>query len=100
MKTTAVGRREFLAGLAGSFAFIGNSSRASQPAPRTTPRIRFAVIGLNHAHINGMTDAVIRGGGELVAVYAKEPELAAAFVKRYPQAKIARSEQEVLDSDV
>jgi predicted dehydrogenase len=35
-----------------------------------------------------------------VAVYAKEPELAAAYVKRFPQAKVARSEQEVLESDV
>src|SRR4029079_9223659 len=30
----------------------------------------------------------------------KEPELAAAYVKRFPQATVARSEQEVLDSDV
>jgi predicted dehydrogenase len=58
------------------------------------------VIGLNHSHINGMSRAVIRGGGELVAVYAKEPELTAAFIKQFPQAKQARSEQEILESDV
>ena len=33
----------------------------------------------------------------LAAVYAREPELVAAFTKRYPQAKAARSEQEILD---
>ena len=42
----------------------------------------------------------MRGGGELVSVYAKEPDLAAAFVKRYPQAKLAGGEKEILDSDV
>ncbi len=66
----------------------------------TTPvaaRIRFAVIGINHGHINSQVGAVIRGGGEFVSFYAKEPDLAADFAKRYPQAKLARSEQEVLD---
>ncbi len=96
MKTTALGRREFLAGLAGSFAFIGNPSRVWQPAPR----IRFAVIGLNHSHINSQTEAVLRGGGELVSVYAKEPALLAAFTKRFPQAKPAGSEREILESNV
>jgi predicted dehydrogenase len=100
MKTTPVGRREFLTGLAGSFAMVGHSRGGWQPAPRTPPRIRFAVIGLNHGHINGMTDAVLRGGGDLVAVYAEEPELAAAFVKKYPQAKPAGSEREILESNV
>jgi predicted dehydrogenase len=59
--------------------------------------IRFAAIGLNHGHINGQVETVIRGGGELVSFYAKEPDLAAAFSKRFPQAKLARSEQEILD---
>ena len=60
-------------------------------------RIRFSVIGINHGHIYSQVEAVIRGGGELVSLYAKEPDLAAAFVKRYPQVKQAKSEQEVLD---
>lgn len=60
-------------------------------------RIRFSVIGINHGHINGQTDAMLRNGGELVSFYAKESDLAAAFAKRYPQAKLARSEKEVLE---
>ena len=64
---------------------------------RARPRIRFGVIGLNHGHINGQTEAVIRGGGELVWVYAKEADLLAAFTKRFPQARAARSEQEILE---
>ena len=72
---------------------------AQEPAPRPAgpPRIRFAAIGMNHGHIYGQTEAVIRGGGQLVSFYAKEPELAEAFRKRFPQAKLARSEQEILD---
>lgn len=61
------------------------------------PLIRFSAIGLNHGHIYGQVDTVIRGGGELVSFYAKEPELVAAFSKRYPQAKPARSENEILE---
>jgi predicted dehydrogenase len=60
-------------------------------------RIKFSVIGLNHGHINGQTRAVIGGGGELVSFYAKEPDLVAAFSKEFPQAKLARSEKEVLE---
>lgn len=59
--------------------------------------IRFSAIGLNHGHIYGQVETVIRGGGELVSFYAKEPDLIAAFSKRYPQAKLARSEKEILE---
>ena len=34
--------------------------------------IKFGVIGMNHGHIYGMVKALIQGGGEMVAVYAKE----------------------------
>ena len=98
-------RRGFLTTSAASLAAAFAASRAAaaparqaaaEPAARAA-RIRFAAIGMNHGHINGQTDAVIRGGGELVSFYAKEPELAAAYGKRYPQAKLARSEQEILE---
>jgi predicted dehydrogenase len=65
------------------------------PAP-LPPRIKFSVIGMNHGHIYGQVEAVTRGGGELVSFYAKEPDLASAFQKRYPQAKQAQSEAEIL----
>ncbi len=63
------------------------------------PRIRFAVIGMNHGHIYGQVESIIRGGGQLVQFYAKEPDLTAAFAKRYPQAKLARSEKEILEDN-
>jgi predicted dehydrogenase len=60
-------------------------------------RIKFAVINIDHPHIYGMTDAIKRGGGELVALYAKQPDLTAAFLKTYPEAKAAGSEREILE---
>ncbi len=59
--------------------------------------IRFSVIGLNHGHIYGMVNSLIEGGGTLIAVYAKEPDLLKQFTKRYPKAKIAKSEDEIID---
>jgi len=60
-------------------------------------RIKFGVININHPHIYGMTQAIKRGGGELVALYAKEPELVADYLKAYPEAKLAKSENEILE---
>jgi len=70
---------------------------ATPAAPARPARIKFAAIGLNHGHINGQVDSVKRGGGQLVSFYAKETDLAEAFAKRYPEAKLARSEQEILE---
>lgn len=81
-------------------AQMSGADTVAQQAPtrRTTPgRIRFSVVGLNHGHITSMTSAVIRGGGDLAFVYAKEPELVAAFTKQFPTARVARSEAEVLE---
>lgn len=61
------------------------------------PKILFSVVNINHSHIYGMVDAVTRGGGQLVSVYAKEPDLLAAFVKKYPAVKTATSEREILE---
>ncbi len=59
--------------------------------------VRFGVCGMSHDHIYGMVEAMIRGGGTLVSVYAGEPERAAAFAKRFPQAKVVSTEDAVLD---
>lgn len=66
---------------------------------RSAPKesIRFSVIGLNHGHIYGMVDSLIGGGGTLVAVYSREPELLPGFTKRYPTAKVAKSEEEIIE---
>ena len=61
------------------------------------PKILFSVIGINHGHIYGMVDAIMRGGGQLMSVYAKEADLLDAFVKKYPQVKAVKEEREILE---
>ena len=77
----------------------GHPTEETNEPPRQldNPRIKFSVIGINHAHIYSQVDAVIRGGGQMVSLYAKEPDLVAAFTKRYPQVKLANSENEILE---
>ncbi|RYE01992.1 MAG: Gfo/Idh/MocA family oxidoreductase [Sphingomonadales bacterium] len=66
------------------------------PDPAAKHRIDFAAIGMDHAHIYGMCDAVIRGGGTLKSYYTADPKQIEAFGKRYPGAKLARGEEEIL----
>ena len=67
------------------------------PESAPTETINFAVCGMSHDHIYGMTDAIIRGGGKLVAWYGKEDNKIARFGKRYPDAKRVMSEDAILD---
>jgi predicted dehydrogenase len=99
MSKPSVDRREFLRDLAGSAAALAivPATAQAQPARTGPPKLRFAVIGINHSHINSQVNAVLRGGGELVSVFAKEPDLLAGFTKTFPQAKTARSENEILE---
>jgi len=108
-------RRDFLraAGLAGIFSSSAamaqaNSSQGISGAgtvdPANTSRaeitpthhIRFSAIGLDHAHIYGMTRAILRGGGELVSFFAQDPAQIAAFRKEFGDVKLASSEDEIL----
>jgi predicted dehydrogenase len=98
-------RRRFLsssavAAAAGAWTWRRPRVAATQspaPAPVRPARIRFGVIGLNHGHIYGQVAATIAGGGELVSYFGEEPDLASAFAKQYPQAKLGRSAREVLE---
>ena len=108
MKSKLQPRRDFIrttaaaAGLAlfnSHYASATETLLAPPPPPPADPRIRFSVININHNHIYGMVDAVTRGGGQLVAFYAKEANLVAEFGKRYPQAKLAGSQQEILEDN-
>ncbi len=85
-------------GLASLAAYKTFESGAAEMAPYVGPaRIKFSVIGINHGHIYSQVESVIRGGGEFVSFYAKEPDLAAAFAKRYPQAKQVTDEKQILE---
>lgn len=104
-------RRNFIkdtAAVAAGMAFLPAISSAAAPKVVYEParnitekvfenRIKFSVIGINHSHIYGMIGAVMKGGGELVSYYIKEAALAAQFAKRYPKAKQAASEDEILN---
>jgi predicted dehydrogenase len=71
---------------------------AATPTQDGTPQhsVRFAVIGLDHSHINSIADTIQRSGGELAAVYSANPVALAAFQKRFG-ARAARSEDEILN---
>ncbi|MBQ8162180.1 MAG: Gfo/Idh/MocA family oxidoreductase [Clostridia bacterium] len=56
----------------------------------------FSAAHLDHGHIYGMTNALLEAGGTLRYVYDPDEEKVARFLKTYPQAKAARSEEEVL----
>jgi predicted dehydrogenase len=118
MKRAKGDRRKFIkdsvtsvAGLALMSALPSEKARAHEPKSviperhtnsvivRAAPRIRFSVIGINHDHIHGQIAATQRGGGDLISFFAKEPELAANFAKRYPQAKAALDEKEILEDN-
>jgi len=113
MPNDQVGRRQFIKGITASAAVISAAENAfgldmerniryeqnaeQAGTAKAPPKIKFAVIGINHYHIYSQTEAVLRGGGELVSLYAKEPDLSEAFLKRFSQAKVARSENEILE---
>jgi predicted dehydrogenase len=81
-------------------AIPGLAAAATHTAPksgRSAARLRFSVVGANHDHIHGMIGAVARGGGELVSYHIREPEIAATFARRYPNAKAVADERAVLD---
>jgi len=97
--------RRLLLKAAGSTAFALQSAGqvthevAAGPPQQQPPAhtIRFAVIGLDHSHINGITDTIRRSGGQLVSVHSTNAEALAAFQKRYAGVKVARSEDEILN---
>jgi predicted dehydrogenase len=100
-------RREILeaaglgsAALMAAMAMAPGEARAETltAVPEEAPKhhIRFAVCGISHDHIHGMMGAVQRGGGELVSWWGEEPDKRAEFLRRYPGAKAARTQDEVL----
>jgi predicted dehydrogenase len=120
MSTDSVGRRAFLKsaaggvlGSAGAMAGFSEMAFGMEPgegrvvhevlepaqdagaAPKYS--IKFAVCGMSHDHIYGMVGAVQRGGGVLVAAYGAEPDKLAGFTKRFPDVKMVKSEDEILN---
>jgi len=65
----------------------------------TQPTLRFSAIGLNHAHIYGQTNLLLRAGAELASFFAPEPELVAQYSQTYPQARLTRGQGEILEDE-
>src|SRR3954453_6985327 len=61
------------------------------------PTIRFSVIGINHNHIYGQVNLLLRAGAELVDFFAGEPDLAADFARAFPQANQVASAAAILE---
>ncbi|HZG56761.1 Gfo/Idh/MocA family oxidoreductase [Paenibacillus sp.] len=61
----------------------------------------FAATALEHGHIYGQTNGLLEAGGTLKWVYDPDPKKVEAFVAKYPQARVARDLDEILqDADV
>ena len=61
--------------------------------------IRFAVIGINHAHIYGQVDCLLGAGAKLVGFHAPEDDLAKQFGERYPQAPRLADRRRLLEDE-
>lgn len=102
MNPFSLNRRKFIkdsSKAAAGITILSSFHSTIFPGKQHTPKIRFSVININHGHIYGMVDAITRGGGQLVSFYAKEPELVAAFSKRYPSVKLTRNQKEILEDN-
>ena len=68
-----------------------------KPCPVVKPgEFLFSAAHLDHGHIYGMVGALIEAGGTLKSVYDPQPERLAKFLKTYPQAETAPSEEALL----
>jgi len=73
---------------------------APMPAPVVDPGdLVFAAVGLDHGHIYGMCEGLIGAGATLGWVFDPDPAKVEAFVERFPDVRVARTEAEVLDDD-
>ncbi len=59
--------------------------------------IRFAAIGLNHSHIFGQVELLLRQGAEFVAFHSPEDDLAVPFAERFPQARRVADRRAILE---
>jgi predicted dehydrogenase len=60
-------------------------------------RFFIAAVALDHGHIYGMCNGLTEAGAALKWVYDPDPAKVEAFLAKFPQARAARSEAEVLD---
>ena len=75
-----------------------NYAPVGKPQPVVKPgEFVFAAAHLDHGHIYGQTNGLLEAGATLKWVFDPDAEKLKAFLKSYPQAKTARSLEEILD---
>src|SRR5260370_12774344 len=66
----------------------------------TMSKVRFAAIGLNHFHIYGQIDLMLREGAELAAYCGEEEKFFdRPFAKHYPQARRVEDVRRILEDE-
>ena len=77
-----------------------NYAPRGKPSPVVQPgEFVFAAAHLDHGHIYGQCNGLLEAGAELKWVYDPDEKKVAAFQAKYPQAKAARSLDEILADD-
>lgn len=61
--------------------------------------IRFSTIGIDHNHGYFQVDQLTEAGCELVSFWATDPAQIDRFSKTYPQARLARSMEEIMEDE-
>lgn len=75
-----------------------NYAPQGKPNPVVKPgEFIFAAAHLDHGHIVGQCNGLLEAGAELKWVYDPDEKKVADFQKKFPQAKAARSLDEILD---
>ena len=75
-----------------------NYAPQGKPNPVVGPgEFTFAATHLEHGHIYGQCNGLIEAGATLKWVYDADPAKVAAFVAKFPEVRVARSYQEVLE---
>ncbi len=75
-----------------------NYAPKGKPQPVVKDReFVFSAVRLDHGHIYGMCNGLTEAGGTLKYVYDPDKRKVAAFLKAFPQARAANSEEEALE---
>ena len=79
-----------------------NYAPKGKPAPVVkSGEFCIAAVSLEHGHVYGMCGGLKEAGATVKWVYDPDPEKVKKFLEKFPEAKTARSEEEVLsDPDV
>ncbi len=87
--------------MSGSQDGMNYAPTAQKPKPVVGEgEFKFAAAYFDHGHLYGQINGLTEAGGQLAMIYDEDPERLAKVEKDFPGAKVARSFDEVLESDV